>query len=152
MSQPHLSEDLKKELKEEKKEARKYMLVWPVTGFLAIGMIAFFWKIYYKPMNNTNVTPTQEISYPPQSESKQAENTETPNPTTSPAPSVPAPTATPAPTPTPTPLSSDKTHTISEGDTLWTIASKYDTTVEAIQKANNMDGEDLQIGQKLIIP
>jgi cytoskeletal protein RodZ len=151
MTQPHLSEDLKKELKEEKKEARKYLLIWPVTGFLAIGMIAFFWKIYYKPIDNTKLQPTQEISYPPNNPQASNGSTATPAPAENPPATTPVPTAAPAPTPTPTPASSG-TYVVKDGDTLWTIASKNHSTVEAIQKANNLKGEDLQIGQKLIIP
>lgn len=146
MSQPHLSEDLKKELKEDKKEARKYLLVWPVTGFLALGMIAVFWKIYSPEVAKDKVLPTQQISYPQETPavSDPAINEPSAN-----APSV---SPTPIPAATPTPTSGGQTHIVKDGDSLWNIAAKYNTTVEAIQKANNMSGENLQIGQKLIIP
>ncbi|KKQ95061.1 MAG: Cell wall hydrolase [candidate division CPR2 bacterium GW2011_GWC1_39_9] len=147
MSQPHLSEDLKKELKEEKKEARKFLIIWPLVGFLSIGMVAFFWKSYVKTAAENDVKPSQQVSYP--------------NVTASPTPSInpsatPAPSSTPTPEtaePTPTPASAgSKTHIVEDGDTFWSISSKYDVSIEAIKKANNITGDDLQIGQKLIIP
>ncbi|OIP25180.1 hypothetical protein AUK11_01115 [bacterium CG2_30_37_16] len=146
MSQPHLSEDLKKELKEEKKEARKFLIVWPLVGFLSIGMVAFFWKSYVKTSAENDVKPSQQVSYP--------------NVTASPTPSInpsvtsaPTPAPTEAPKPTPTPVSTgSKTHIVEDGDTFWSISSKYDVSIEAIKKANNITGDDLQIGQKLIIP
>ena len=39
-----------------------------------------------------------------------------------------------------------------QGDTLWNIAKKYGTTVEKIKAANNMEGDDLSIGEKILIP
>lgn len=43
-------------------------------------------------------------------------------------------------------------HTVQSGDTLWRIAMKYGTTVNAIIKANNLDpNKYLAVGQKLII-
>lgn len=65
-------------------------------------------------------------------------------------PASPGPTATPrssAP-----PLSSPAYHTVEEGDTLLAIALAYDTTVEAIQLANQLGGAHaLRIGQELLI-
>ncbi|WP_144475061.1 LysM peptidoglycan-binding domain-containing protein [Cytobacillus oceanisediminis] len=59
---------------------------------------------------------------------------------------VPAP-ATPEPTPQPV------VYTVQSGDTLWKIAQKYGTTIDAIVKANNLDpAKYLYIGQKLTIP
>ncbi|MFF2445769.1 LysM peptidoglycan-binding domain-containing protein [Neobacillus sp. NPDC058068] len=44
-------------------------------------------------------------------------------------------------------------HIVQSGDTLWKIAQKYGTTVDAITKANNLDpAKYLEIGQKLTIP
>ena len=44
------------------------------------------------------------------------------------------------------------THTIEEGEHLSTIAEKYDTTVKAIMKLNNMKKPDIQPGQVIEIP
>ena len=44
-------------------------------------------------------------------------------------------------------------YTVVSGDTLGTIATKFGTTVEALQSINNLaDREMLSIGQKLVIP
>lgn len=54
-----------------------------------------------------------------------------------------------SPEPAPQPV----IHTVQSGDTLWKIAQKYGTTIDAIVKANNLDpAKYLYIGQKLTIP
>ena len=40
---------------------------------------------------------------------------------------------------------------VSSGDSLWTIAKKYNTTVENLKKLNNLKSDKLSIGQTLII-
>lgn len=50
--------------------------------------------------------------------------------------------------------SSSKTsyHKVRKGETLSTIARKYGTTVQKIKKANNIKGDNIQVGQRLSIP
>ena len=44
-------------------------------------------------------------------------------------------------------------HTVESGETLWSIARRYDSSVEAIRGANGMrDDAHIQPGQKLVIP
>lgn len=44
-------------------------------------------------------------------------------------------------------------HTVADGETLWGIARKYDTTVENLRRANSLDEDDqIRPGQKLRIP
>lgn len=72
-----------------------------------------------------------------------------------PAAPTPVPVATRAPTPTPMPTvgPAQRTHIVEQGDTLLYLAAKYRTTVEAIQRLNNItDPHSLSIGQKLLIP
>ena len=66
---------------------------------------------------------------------------------------VPVPTRAPTPTPMPTVGPAQRTHIVEQGDTLLYLAAKYRTTVEAIQRLNNIaDPHSLSIGQKLLIP
>jgi len=44
------------------------------------------------------------------------------------------------------------THIVASGDTLWSIAQRYSTTVQALQQANNIQGNLIRVGQQLIIP
>lgn len=59
-----------------------------------------------------------------------------------PEPAKPAKPAAPKP----------RIHKVSKGDTLFSISKRYGVTVQAIQKANNMSGTALSIGQRLKIP
>lgn len=56
---------------------------------------------------------------------------------------VAAQTATPSPGPT---------YIVQKGDTLWDIASRFNASVNAIQAINNMETQDIFVGDKLIIP
>lgn len=44
------------------------------------------------------------------------------------------------------------TYTVQKGDTLYLIARKYNTTVDAIKNLNNLTSDVLQVGQTLLIP
>ena len=68
------------------------------------------------------------------------------------APTVlPAMTATSAPVLTST-ASSPQLHVIQQGDTLFSLAQRYGVTVEAIQRTNSLTGDNIFVGQQLIIP
>ncbi|HEX6138944.1 MAG TPA: LysM peptidoglycan-binding domain-containing protein [Candidatus Limnocylindria bacterium] len=68
------------------------------------------------------------------------------------------PSVTPLPSPLPTPSSvassepTPRTYTVVSGDTLSAIAARFGTTVAAIQSANGLSGETINIGQVLVIP
>ncbi|MFC4322469.1 LysM peptidoglycan-binding domain-containing protein [Litchfieldia salsa] len=44
------------------------------------------------------------------------------------------------------------TYTVTSGDSLWLIASRFNTTVTAIKEANNLTSDTINVGQVLIIP
>lgn len=45
----------------------------------------------------------------------------------------------------------DVTYIVKSGDSLWSIAQKYGTTVSNLKSLNNLTGNTLQIGQKLLV-
>ena len=52
----------------------------------------------------------------------------------------------------PSPLTPESTYTVEKGDSLYSIANKYNTTVDALKKANNLTSNILSIGGVLKIP
>ncbi|HVG95825.1 MAG TPA: LysM domain-containing protein [Chloroflexota bacterium] len=56
--------------------------------------------------------------------------------------------------PSPTIRPNQREHTVQGGDTLFAIAQRYDTTVDAIVAANNLPSRSviLRVGQVLVIP
>jgi membrane-bound lytic murein transglycosylase D len=48
--------------------------------------------------------------------------------------------------------SAGRTHTVGEGETLWSIARRYEVSVEAVREANEMESETIRPGQTLRIP
>lgn len=61
------------------------------------------------------------------------------------------PPSNPAPNPTPDP-GNMIVYTVRSGDTLWLLARRYGTTVDAIKQANGLTSDNLSIGQVLRIP
>ena len=48
--------------------------------------------------------------------------------------------------------SSGRSYIVRKGDTLSNIARRYQTTVTAIKRANNLTGDLIRIGQKITLP
>jgi LysM repeat protein len=72
-------------------------------------------------------------------------------PTATPIPTQPPPTPTPGPSPTPGP--EQCIYTVKPGDTLFSIAKRFGTTVSAIAQANNITNvNQIFVGQQLVIP
>jgi peptidoglycan/xylan/chitin deacetylase (PgdA/CDA1 family)/LysM repeat protein len=64
-----------------------------------------------------------------------------------------SPTDTPPPGEEPTISPSQQTYTVQAGDTLYSIASRFGTTVDAISQANRIsDAARINVGQVLVIP
>ena len=54
--------------------------------------------------------------------------------------------------PQPSSPSTPAVHVVRRGDSLWNIAQRYGSTIDAIKKANGLSGTNLSVGQKLTIP
>jgi LysM repeat protein len=93
--------------------------------------------------------PTAAATAPPEpTAAPTAAATAPPEPTAAPPTTIP-PTAAPAPPAAP------RTYTVQPGDTLLSIAKKFNTTVTAIVKANKLtpkQADSLRVGQELVIP
>lgn len=50
------------------------------------------------------------------------------------------------------PKPSIRTHTIKKGDTLYSLARRYNTSVDALRKLNNLKNSSLSTGQRLRVP
>jgi LysM repeat protein len=62
------------------------------------------------------------------------------------------PTPTAAVSPTATPSSTEFTYIVRTGDTLWGLAIRFGTTVEAIKSRNGLTSDIIYKGQKLVVP
>ncbi len=49
------------------------------------------------------------------------------------------------------PASGAGSHTVAPGETLFRIALRYDTTVEALRQLNNIQGDQIEVGQQLVV-
>lgn len=68
-----------------------------------------------------------------------------------PANVTPVPPAIPQESPA-TGTSDERTHTVKSGDTLTKLARDYKVSVKDIQRANNLRGSVIRVGQKLVVP
>jgi LysM repeat protein len=96
------------------------------------------------PALTANATPTvvsQATAQPTQAPTNE--------PTQQPA--SPTPPATQRPTNAP-PSEAPQTYTVKEGDTLSAIANRFGSSVSAIQAANGLDSDVINVGQVLVIP
>jgi LysM repeat protein len=81
--------------------------------------------------------------------------TEAPAPTEAPPTEAPAPTEAPPPEPTAPPRQTAQRYVVEAGDTLRSIAERFDVSVEALLRYNGLspeEGDSLQVGQELLIP
>jgi len=77
-----------------------------------------------------------------------------PLPTPTPVPPTPAPPVLPTPVlPTPAPVGPTFTYIVKPGDTLYSIARRYGTSVDVLVSLNSLsNADDIKVGQELQIP
>jgi LysM repeat protein len=79
--------------------------------------------------------------------------TAVPSPTETPISATAEPTVSPSPTPPPPAVTGGCYYIVRRGDTLFSIARRFGTTIEAIAQANGLsDPRYIRAGQRLIIP
>ena len=123
-----------------------------LLGALAwgVGWVAHSLMVQPTPLPAATTTPTVlPTSAPTVAPILTAEPTQA---STESVTSTPVPTSTPAPTITPSPTPAFILHTVRWGDTLYSLARRYGTTVEAIRAANGLRSDRIRIGQTLKIP
>jgi LysM repeat protein len=129
----------------EVKPARRFPWQLAVLAAGAMVILLAGGGLFFRSRIPAAPQPTQ-TPVPTATETRELTNTATPETPTS------TPTATPVPTQPNTPVPPTK-YTVRAGDTLSTIADKFDTTVEKIQAFNGLGNSDeLQVGQVLEIP
>jgi hypothetical protein len=94
--------------------------------------------------------PTSYPVPPPPSYPTPVIPTLTPSPTWIFVTQTPPPTSTWTLTPSPTPRYI--IHVVQPGDTLFSLARRYNTTVEAIMALNRLSNTNIRVGQQLMIP
>lgn len=107
-----------------------------------------------------SITPTRAPTSTPTIATAAPTATSEPTPTTPPPPTEIPPTEAPAPTeappaPTEAPAAGPQRYIVESGDTLRSIAERFNVSVGAILRYNGLseeDGDSLRPGQELLIP
>lgn len=106
-----------------------------------------------RSLQSRPVAPTQPVLSRPSRPTPPpvASNSHVPRPApTRVAPTRPKPPIV-RPSP-PKPMHSTRSHTVAKGDTLYSLSRRYGTTVEAIQRANGLNGTLIRLGDSIKIP
>ncbi len=114
-------------------------LIFGILGIVILGVVAF-------------VLYTQASEGDPSAPAAGGVEA-TPSPGAGIAPTPVQPTATPTPVSTPTPAPNPQTYTVQPGDTLLSIAERFDLTVEDLAARNGLlDPNAILAGQRLELP
>jgi len=100
------------------------------------------------PEREPAIRPTTPPVSPPEQPQAPAPPTNTVPPATQPAPPVRPEEPKPEPRPE-TPAQQPVYHVVDRGDTLWNISQRYGTTVATLRQLNNLNNDNIQLGQRL---
>jgi len=135
-----LSDDFQAEL-EKKKHSTNWLGVLGIFAVSVVGLAVLAvgsYQIFFKPEEVEKNTGAKIESKPIEPEKKPGDETK--------------PESVTQPTTNDKTQGASQEYIIVEGDNLGSIAVKFDTTVEKLKTANNIQDETtLQIGQKIII-
>ena len=122
----------------------------PLRGQAAAGRPAAAATVANPSGQPPGSQPAAPETNPPAAQQAPAQSAPAAPPTA--APAAAAPTAATQPSPTTRP--GQKEYVVQAGDSLFAIAQRNNTTVDALVAANNLRSRDvtLNVGQKLIIP
>lgn len=126
--------------------AGNVLAILSVMAVLAFGLWTAFSTLTTPDKPPTKASPTSAPT-------TQAAAKATPAPTSAPTAVAAGPTSAPT-SPTATASTGSRVHVVGAGDTLYGIARRYGTTVEAIMAANGFNDRSkiLHVGDRLIIP
>lgn len=120
------------------------------TSTATVGVTVVAADATATPTAGEGTTPTPIPTMTPTATSSGSE-LPTPTPTTASGVATATPVAEPTNTPVPG-SDTDFEYTVRAGDTLWGLAIRFGTTVEAIKSKNGLTSDTIYNGQKLLIP
>jgi LysM repeat protein len=103
-----------------------------------LAVLVVWWRLGTRPQQEAVVAGEEDAILPTNIPVLSGTSTPTPEPTATPVPPAPQQTII--------------THEVTAGETLLSIASLYNVTVDEIQVANNLDSELIRVGDRLSIP
>ncbi|MFO7630993.1 MAG: LysM peptidoglycan-binding domain-containing protein [Caldilinea sp.] len=130
------------DLRNQSQARRRFSWIDVLLVASVLAVLVFWWRIGTESVREAEQTDVVQAILPTSIPLMEATVT-------------PTPTATPPPTATPVPIVQQTVflrHVVESGETLLSLAIKYDVSVEEIQRANNLSSELIRVGDELTIP
>jgi LysM repeat protein len=130
------------DLRSQAQGRRRFSWIDMLLVAAVLGVLIFWWRVGTESSRTAEQTDVVQAILPTSVPLLEATVT-------------PTPTVTPPPTATPVPIVQQTMllrHVVESGETLLSLAIKYDVSVEEIQRANNLSSELIRAGDELTIP
>lgn len=130
------------DLRSQSKGGRRFSWIDMLLVAAVLGVLIFWWRVGTESSRTAEQTDVVQAILPTSVPLLVATVT-------------PTPTVTPPPTATPVPIVQETIllrHVVESGETLLSLAIRYDVSVEEIQRANNLSSELIRAGDELTIP